>query len=516
MKFPSQLRSLCLLGTLLLAPCALLHAQYTNGQDASYVLGQASFTAGTAATTQNGLKTPAGIVVDNSTGKVFVLDTGNNRILRFGSFAATASGSAAEAVLGQANFTTGTAQTTSASALNQPYGAVLDSSGTLWVADLGNNRVVGFTNAATAANGAAATLVLGQANLTSNTAGTTQYSMSGPSSVAIDSTGTLYVMDRLNNRVLRFTNAATKGLAGGAFADGLFGQSNFQAKGTGLTSSTFGLNPWSLTTDSSGNLWVADTANNRVLEFSSPSTAAVGAAASAVLGQSDFVSGGASTSQTGFNAPIGLTFDALGRLYVADISNNRVLVFENSTALSGLVPASFVLGQQNFTSGSSGTTANTLNNPQGLSYSDTGYIWVADQTNNRVLSYAITAGTPALVAHPVKPKIRAGKTKTFSAVLTSTLASDKYMIQASVPKGTTNKASVQFLINGVNVTSALKAGTYETSEILANGSLSISVQIKARPIATGNLKYTLTAASVTDSSNSATTSSTIKVVVPKP
>lgn len=464
-----------------------------------------------------------GMAVDNTSGKVFVVDTVNNRILRFSSATEFANGGAAEAVLGQTNFTTGTVDggqtsgtppvpTPSATGLNSPVGAIVDSSGILWVADTGNNRVLAFPGAAYLASGASATLVLGQSSFTTSTAGTSQVNMQGPTGVAMDSTGTLYVADRQNNRVLRFANAAS--LSNGAFATGLFGQTNYLATVTGTTQSTFQSLPWGVATDAAGNLWVADTGNNRVLCFSSAATAAVGANASLVLGQTGFNTGGSSTTQSTFSAPVALTFDAVGRLYVSDFSNNRILVFEQPSTLANGANASFVLGQSGFTSGSAANppTSASLKNPQGISYLDSGYLWVADAGNNRALPFAITAGVPTIIAHPVKAKLRAGKSKTYSVVLTGTQASDEYMLQASVPKGTTNKSSVQFLINGENVTSALKAGTYQTSEILANGTLSISVQIKARASATGNLRYSLTATSTTKSSNSASTSATIQVV----
>ncbi|HEY8902976.1 MAG TPA: NHL repeat-containing protein [Chthoniobacterales bacterium] len=521
MKFPSQLRSLCLIGTLLLAPDALLRAQYTNGQSASTVLGQSSFTSTTTATTQSGFTmstaTPVptgGIAVDNISGKVFVVDTVNNRILRFSSASAYASGSAAEAVIGQSSFTTSTAATTQ-TGLSNPVGATVDSSGTLWVADQGNRRVLAFTNAASASSGAAASLVLGQPNFTTSTAGTNQYTMSGPTAVAVNASGTLFVMDRGNNRVLRFTNAASD--SNGAFADGLFGQSNYLANSTGTTQSTFGSLPWGVAVDSSNNLWVADTANNRVLCFTSASTVStLGPNASIVLGQSDFTTGTAgATSATSIHTPVQLTLDTLNRLYVSDFANNRILVFEPSTLSNGAA-ASFVLGQSDFTSSSAANppTASSLKSPQGLSYSSAGYLWVADAGNNRALNFALTAGRPMLSV-PASAKVRQGQTKHMTVTLTGTQASDEYTIQVSVPKGTTNKASVQFYINGVNETSVLKNGGYQTSEILANGQLPITVQIKARATAVGTLKFNVTAASVTNSSATASVSSTIKVVVPQ-
>ncbi len=74
---------------------------------ASLVLGQPGFTSSAAATTQTGMKSPAAVTVDPTTGKVFVADARNHRVLRFASAVALANGAPAEAVLGQADFSHG-------------------------------------------------------------------------------------------------------------------------------------------------------------------------------------------------------------------------------------------------------------------------------------------------------------------------------------------------------------------------------------------------------------------------
>src|SRR6059036_564201 len=78
---------------------------FTNGQAASLVLGQADFTSSAFVTTASGMSSPEGVAVDPTSGKVFVADSGNHRVLRFASDAALVSGAAADGVLGQPNFT---------------------------------------------------------------------------------------------------------------------------------------------------------------------------------------------------------------------------------------------------------------------------------------------------------------------------------------------------------------------------------------------------------------------------
>ncbi len=119
-----------------------------NGQAADSVLGQSSMTTGTAGTSGTELKVVKGLFSLN--GKIYVSDTGNNRIMIWNSIPAT-SGTAADIVIGQGDFThsayndddqDGAADLTpTARTLNQPMG-LFYSNGTLLVADSGNNRLL--------------------------------------------------------------------------------------------------------------------------------------------------------------------------------------------------------------------------------------------------------------------------------------------------------------------------------------------------------------------------------------
>ena len=362
-----------------------LHAQtWSNGEAATYVIGQTGFGLNGSAVNAIGLYQPMSVTVDPASGKVFVSDYTNSRILRYPSSAAYTNGMAAEAVLGQTDFTS-----TGATLLSNPAGMAMDALGNLWVADFNDDRVLRFAHAATIATGAAASGVLGEPDFASiNSAFTTSASlMHGPFSVFCSGT-TLWVTDGDNYRVLRFDNAASK--ANGAPADAVFGQPNFTT-GTNPsipTAATIGY-PSQIYVDGADNLWVADMIFNRVLMFPNASTAANGEAATKVLGQTDFISNNTGLTANTFSGPFavyGLYGDGSGNLYVSDGGNNRILIFAHAASLSNGAAATYVLGQPDFVSNGNGDGANQLYFPENLWVSTSGItLMAADPGNNRVM-----------------------------------------------------------------------------------------------------------------------------------
>lgn len=301
---------------------------FSNGQNASLVLGQTTFTGtgtGASATTMNA---PRGVAVDPTTGKVFVVESGNHRVLRFASLSSLSNGAAAEGVLGQADFTSTAANRGGAAAANtlsNPRALTVDASGNLWVADQTNDRVLRFNAAASKANGANADGVLGQTTFTGTAAATAQNRFDTPAGLVVDASGNLWVADSGNHRVLRFNSAASK--ANGANADGVLGQANFTGGGFNTTATTM-RTPMGVAVEGT-RLWVADQDNHRVLRFENASAKANGGSAESVLGQANLTSGaanrgGAAAANT-LSTPYGLAVDGVESLWVADRFNNRVL-----------------------------------------------------------------------------------------------------------------------------------------------------------------------------------------------
>jgi sugar lactone lactonase YvrE len=347
-------------------------APFTTGEAASLVIGQTDFTSSGSATTSTGLFYPSAVVFDSS-GNLWVADSGNNRILEFE--APFTTGEAASLLIGQPDLTSSSSATTS-TGLNNPTGLAFDSSGNFWVADQYNNRVIEFKAPFT--TGEAASLVIGQTDFTSGIPEVASSGLAYPSAVAFDSSGNLWVADQYNNRVLEFTAPFTTGKA----ASLVIGQTDFTSSGFATTST--GLNsPSAVAFDSSGNLWVADSGNERVLEFEAPFT--TGEAASLVIGQTDFASSGSAITSTGLFYPSGLAFDSSGNLWVVDSDDCRVLEFTAPFTIGEA--ASLVIGQTDFTSSGCETTSTGLRYPSGLAFDPSGNLWVVDSGNNRILEF---------------------------------------------------------------------------------------------------------------------------------
>lgn len=373
----------------------------TNGGNAINVLGQASFTAGSAATTQAGLSSPRGMALKSiSSGKtLFVSDNGNNRVIAY-NVSVIANGEAAVNVLGQSIYSTATGATTQGG-LNGPKGLAYQSPyDVLFVADSANNRVMIFdVNAIN--DGENAVEVIGQANYTASTAATTQTGLSGPSGLVFVNSinATLYIADAANNRIVAYRyfkrladNAAgqTDGSGQASFIANTANNNNGGPSTNGLSS------PTGVAIDTVNHrMFVGESGNHRVLVFNlDVNNNLTDYTADYVLGQANFSSNGSTTTQSGFNAPEAIEYDsASNTLYVADYGNNRIMIFDMASITNG-ENAVNVLGQANFTGSSGGTTSSTLSGPEAIAVDSTNRrLFVQDGGNNRVLVFDISAVT---------------------------------------------------------------------------------------------------------------------------
>jgi len=332
-------------------------------------------------------------------------------------FAVAAGDTIADRVLGQMDFVHATQNFADASTLDiqRSLGAVaIDRSSTpnrIYVADAGNNRVLGWTSVTALTNGKAADMVIGQPDFfstTCNNGGVSASSLCEPEGIAIDSSGNLYVADAGNNRVLEyntpFTNTGAPG-SGDRIADEVFGQEeNFTTKlcnqGAGITDTSDTLcRPRGIAIDLTGVLYIADSGNNRVLEYLFPS---INTTPNDLFGQlghfnlSQCNRGGALPDADSLCAPSGLATDAENNLYVTDTGNSRVLEYDNPPFND--TTADNVLGQGNVfvkggcnDLGGAGATAQSLCDPQGVGLDTADHVYVSDSGNNRVLVYATPA-----------------------------------------------------------------------------------------------------------------------------
>ena len=360
--------------------------EYTSPSQASLVLGQADFNHGSINITKgSGLFFPVSNAVDMAIGRIYVIDQANSRVLWWNNAGSLTNGKSPDGVIGQPDFYSSVATCTK-SGLNFPSGVNVDSSGNVLVTDSGNNRVLRF--ARPSGNKPEANLVIGQSDFGLNVASCSQRGLgangTGPLLSAVDSSGNLWVTDQGNSRVLKYSahdmNSFSPGTA--VPASLVLGQSGYSTNDP--TCSPTGLTyPAGVFVDISSNVWITDMYNNRVLKYVNPTTS--GAAASLVLGKSVFTSTAAACSRTGLTQPTGITLDSSGNVWVADMLNSRVLKY--STPIASGMQASFVIGQPDYTHGSSAITQSGLAQPGGICLDAAGNLWVIDIYNSRVLEY---------------------------------------------------------------------------------------------------------------------------------
>jgi len=392
------LLSLLVLGLLttsaLLIPMA---SAFANGQNASVVIGQPNFNTNYRDITQLNQSRLGGAydVTFDSSGNLWVADSAGSRVLEFNP--PFSNGESASVVIGESSFTSTpfSGGPPNGTVLFTPEGIAFDSSGNLWVSDSGDNRIVEFK--APFSSGENASFVLGAPDLrTEESPGEsgTSTTLDAPAGIGFDTSGNLWVADESFYRVLEFTAPFSIGEA----ASVVLGQNNFTAKTfpnepncppacNTPTKATLN-DPSAVAFDHSGNLWVADRSDSRVVEYTPPFSN--GESASIILGGGCAIFG-VELAANCFDVTDGITFDHSGTLWVSDTSNGRVLGYP-----SPITPgenATVVLGQQDFVTGPSAgilnATQSNLSTPEGLTVDASGNLWVADDGSlNRVLEFS--------------------------------------------------------------------------------------------------------------------------------
>jgi hypothetical protein len=359
----------------------------TNFQPADHILGQSlaggatpNNGAGIGPPNQSGLLTPSGHV---GNGSVYVADTGNNRVLGWNGVP-TGLGPNADFVIGQTDFISNGAAV-SATQLSNPTSCWV-ASGALFVADQGNDRVLIYGGPPTSNVGA--TVALGKPNLTTAGGTSGQAGLSGCFDVCV-AANRIVVADTNNNRVMIWN-----GIPGvsGANAQTVIGQPNFTTVSPGATAAKMDT-PSGVWTDGI-RLAVVDQGNHRVLIWTTFPTSN-GEAADLVVGQPDFTTNTSGSGAQKFSIPWSVASDGV-QLFVADNGNNRVLVFAAFPVASNPA-ATGVLGQSTFTNVASNDdnqdgaddgvpTARTMNGPQGVTAVGN-RLYVSDTSNHRILIF---------------------------------------------------------------------------------------------------------------------------------
>ena len=197
---------------------------------------------------------------------------------------------------------------------------------------------------------------------------------SNPSGTAVDSSGTVYVADSANHVIRKITSAGVVTTFAG---DGLSGSKD--GTGSGAQFNT----PSAIVINSSGTLFVSDSGNHCIRKITS-----AGVVSTFAGGSSGFADGIGSNAQ--FNSPQGIVVDSLGNVFVADSGNHRI----RSITAAGQV--STLAGQS--TSGTiddSGTSAR-FNTPTGIAIDSLRNLYVTDKNSHRIRKVTAQGGVSTL------------------------------------------------------------------------------------------------------------------------
>jgi hypothetical protein len=213
----------------------------------------------------------------------------------------------------------------------------------------------------------------------------------------------LVVGDRANFRYLVYDKNAKHS---GSAALAVIGQNDFVSNQANQGSAgpvangiggTGGGGDWNgCAADSAGRLYLADRVNNRVLVYNSVPTSN-GVAADFALGQAGLNSNTANSGASGLgwlNGPLGI-YARDNQLFVADTGNYRVLVY-NLPITANQQPATFVIGQPNSTTVTSGSGAGKFLGLPTAIYSDGSKLFVADYSNRVMVYSPVPTATGAL------------------------------------------------------------------------------------------------------------------------
>ncbi len=325
--------------------------------------GTSGYTGDGAAATAARLATPEGVSVA-ANGDLYIADLGNDAIRKVNvltGIITTVAGTGS-------NGYTGDGGPATAAKLKNPQDVSVAANGDLYIADTANHVI----RKVSAATGIITTVAgSGSAGNTGDGGAATSAKLRSPAGVVVAANGDLYIGDTGNDRVRKVT-AATGIIT--AFAGN--GTAGYLGDGAAATAARLNA-PQGLALAANGDLYIADTGNHAVRKVS---VATGNISTYAGTGTAGFLGDGGAATSARLSSPQAVSLNATGDLYIADTGNNRI---RRVQAASGTITTIAGTGTAGTTGDGGPATAARLSSPRGVTVSATGAYYIGDRGNNR-------------------------------------------------------------------------------------------------------------------------------------
>jgi sugar lactone lactonase YvrE len=252
-------------------------------------------------------------------------------------------------------------------ALNDPRGVAVDAGGSIYISDMGNQRIRKVDSA-----GVITTIAgTGVAGFSGDSGAATAAMINAPRGLAVDASGAVYFADTANHRVRKVAGGIISTVAG-------TGSAGFAGDGSQATAAQLS-RPRGLAINAAGDVFISDSGNNRIRLVKNATGIITTFAGNGVAGS---LGDGYAATSANLNLPFGLALDGTGNLYIADQMNHRVRLVDTNGIISTAI------GSCSLNAGFSGdwgpASIAQVDYPYGVAVGPNGNVLVADTASNRI------------------------------------------------------------------------------------------------------------------------------------
>jgi len=398
--------------------------------------GVIGFTGDNAGATSAELNYPRRVAVDGA-GNLYIADASNNRIRKVNTsgIISTIAGNGAAGFAGD-----GTAATSAE--LNGPAGICVDASGNIYIADVSNNRIRKINT-----SGVISTIAgTGTPGFSGDGATATAAELYSPEDVKVDAAGNVYIADVNNQRIRKINTSGNISTIAGN------GTAGFSGDGFAATAANLNT-PEGVAVDTSGNIYIADYANNRVRMVNKSGIISTIAG----TGTSGYNGDGIAATSAQLGSIYSVSVDSAGNVFIPDESGARIRTINSTT---GIISSIAGTGLNSFGGDGGPATSAYLDGPMGLAISSSGNIYIADYVNQRVreltqCDLTITA-QPSTTAQSV---CQFGTAPALSLAVTAPCSSVTYQWYSNLTNANSGGTLVSGATSSSYVPSTTAAGT---------------------------------------------------------